>query len=229
MSGETVTGRRVVLATRSEGKLRELRPMLAAAGYQVASLATLGVPETPAEEGVERFDTFEENALAKARYFAALLPGHAILADDSGLVVAALGGAPGVRSKRYSGAGDLAGAALDAANNARLQVELDGVEDRAASYVCVVAWVEDGRELLRRGETRGRILREARGSQGFGYDPYFWSAELGCTFGESAREAKAAVSHRGRAVTALLAALGAADTGRAGALGGGVDDGEGGV
>lgn len=207
MSGAPAAPQRIVLATRSEGKLRELQPMFAAAGYEAVSLATLGVPESPAEEEIERFDTFEENALAKARYFAALLPGMPILADDSGLVVAALGGAPGVRSKRYSGASGVSGAELDAANNARLQQELKGVSDREAAYVCVVAWVDDGRELLRRGETRGRILTEASGGAGFGYDPYFWSAELGRTFGESDRESKAQVSHRGRAVAALLAAL----------------------
>ncbi len=229
MSDAAAGARRVVLATRSDGKLRELRPMLAAAGYAVDSLATLGVAETPAEDEIECYDSFEENALAKARHFAALLPGHAVLADDSGLVVEALGGAPGVRSKRYAGASGLTGAALDAANNARLQEALAGETDRVAAYVCVVAWVDGGRELLRRGETRGRIIHEARGSQGFGYDPYFWSAELGCTFGESEREAKAAVSHRGRAVAALLAALNAAGAGRSGALGGGVDEGEGGV
>jgi XTP/dITP diphosphohydrolase len=196
-----------VLATRSEGKLRELRPMFAAAGYEVVSLATLGLPETAAEEEIERYDTFEENALAKARHFAALLPEHPVVADDSGLVVHALGGAPGVRSKRYAGTSGLHGAELDAANNARLQGALAGVEDRAAAYVCVVAWVDGGRELMRRGETRGRIVPEPRGGEGFGYDPYFWSEELGRTFGESDRESKAAVSHRGRAVAALLEAL----------------------
>lgn len=229
MSEPLAPRQRVVLATRSDGKLHELRPMFAAAGYDVVSLATLGVPEVAAEEGIEQFDTFEANALAKARYFAALLPGVPVVADDSGLVVRALGGAPGVRSKRYAGASGLRGVELDAANNARLLAELDGVTDRAAAYVCVIAWVDGTRELLRRGETRGLIVPGPRGSHGFGYDPYFWSAELGRTFGESDRAAKAAVSHRGRAVAALLAALGREGGGGAGALGGGVDAGDGGV
>ena len=203
--------------------------MFAAAGYEVASLATLGLPETAAEEKIEQFDSFEANALAKARYFAALVPGWPVMADDSGLVVEALGGAPGVRSKRYAGAIGLTGAALDAANNARLQSALEGVADRTAAYVCVVAWVDGDRELLCRGETRGRIVTEARGRHGFGYDPYFWSAELGRTFGESDRDAKAAVSHRGRAVAALLETLAGCGAGGAGAPDGGVDDGEGGV
>ncbi|HEU4630109.1 MAG TPA: non-canonical purine NTP pyrophosphatase [Gemmatimonadaceae bacterium] len=207
MSASPGDRRRVVLATRSAGKLRELQPMFAAAGYEAVGLDALGVAESAAEAGIERYDTFEANALAKARYFAALLPGFPVVADDSGLVVDALGGAPGVRSKRFAGVSGLGARELDAANNARLQRELDGVSDRGAGYVCVVAWVDGGRELLRRGETRGRILTEARGAGGFGYDPYFWSDDLGQTFGESDQAAKARVSHRGRAVAALLTAL----------------------
>ena len=199
--------RRVVLATRNAGKLRELGPLLEAAGWAPVDLSALGLPETPDEEALEAFDTFEANALAKARHFARLTGGLPVVADDSGLVVDALGGAPGVRSKRWSGRADLSGAALDLANNARLLAALQGAASMDAGYVCAAAWVGGGRELVRRGEVRGRIVREGRGSAGFGYDPHFWSPELGCTFAESPREVKAGVSHRARAVRALLTAL----------------------
>lgn len=199
--------RRVVLATRNAGKLRELGPLLEAAGWTPIDLTALGVPASPEEELVEAFDSFEANALAKARHFARLSGGLPVLADDSGLVVDALGGAPGVRSRRWSGRDDLSGPALDAANNARLLSALEGAASMDAGFVCAAAWVGPGRELVRRGEVRGRIVREGRGSAGFGYDPHFWSPELGRTFGESAREAKAGVSHRARAVRSLLAAL----------------------
>ena len=204
---------RVVLATRNAGKLQELAPMLRAAGLEPVGLATLGIAESAAEDDLERFGTFEKNALAKARYFAALTGGLPVVADDSGLAVDALGGAPGVRSKRWSGRADLAGRALDEANNARLLAELEaaGAAEMGAAFVCAAAWVEGaralGRELVRRGEVRGRIVRAPRGSQGFGYDPHFEAEELGRTLAESSREEKAAISHRGRAVRALLAAL----------------------
>lgn len=202
-----MSGRRVVLATRNAGKLRELGPLLEAAGWSPLDLPTLGIPESADEEDVEAFDSFEANALAKARHFARLCGGLPVLADDSGLVVDALGGAPGVRSRRWSGRDDLSGHALDAANNARLLSALEGAASMDAAFVCAAAWVGSGREVVRRGEVRGRIVREGRGSVGFGYDPHFWSPELGRTFGESAREAKAEVSHRARAVRSLLAAL----------------------
>lgn len=198
----------VLLATRSEGKLRELRPLFAAAGFAVQDLREAGAVETTDEDAVEVFDTFERNALAKARYFHALT-GRAVVADDSGLEVAVLGGAPGVRSKRWSGRSDLAGQALDDANNAKLLETLREVVDPVARYVCAAAWCDAGGELVVRGETSGRIVREPRGVEGFGYDPYFLSDELGATFGESSREAKERVSHRGRAFRALLERLGA--------------------
>ncbi len=193
----------VLLATRSEGKLRELRPLFAAAGFAVQDLREAGAVETTDEDAVEAFDTFERNALAKARYFHALT-GRAVVADDSGLEVAVLGGAPGVRSKRWSGRSDLAGQVLDDANNAKLLERLRDVADPVAQYVCAAAWCDAGGELVIRGETSGRIVREPRGVEGFGYDPYFLSDELGATFGESSREAKERVSHRGRAFRALL-------------------------
>jgi XTP/dITP diphosphohydrolase len=206
----------VVVATRNAGKLRELRPMLEAAGFAPVDLLEAGVPESPEEEAVEAHDSFEANALAKARHFAALLPGRAILADDSGLSVDALGGAPGVRSKRWSGRTELSGPALDAANNAKLLQQMREVDDRSARFVCAAAWVDGERELVRRGEVRGRIVLEGGGSQGFGYDPYFWAEELGRTFGDSTREEKAAISHRARAVAAVLAALAGGEVENAG-------------
>ncbi|HEY0971000.1 MAG TPA: non-canonical purine NTP pyrophosphatase [Gemmatimonadales bacterium] len=206
-----------MVATRNPGKLGELAPMLEAAGFFAVDLASLGLAETAEEDELESHDSFEGNALAKARHFAALLPGYAVLADDSGLVVEALGGAPGVRSKRWSGRSDLKGRELDAANNARLARELEGVTERDARFVCAAAWVgPDGEggtlEMVALGDVRGRILDGPRGEDGFGYDPYFRSEELGRSFGESSREEKAAVSHRARAVRALLESLPASVT-----------------
>lgn len=196
----------VLLATRSEGKLRELRPLFDAAGIAVADLREASLRASPDEDHVEAFDTFEANALAKARYFHALT-GRPTVADDSGLEVAALAGLPGVRSKRWSDRVDLSGQPLDDANNARLLDVLRGVADPAARYVCVAAYCDGSREEVTRGETSGIIVRDARGEHGFGYDPYFFSVELGATFGESSREAKERVSHRGRAFRALLERL----------------------
>lgn len=196
----------VLLATRSEGKLRELRPLFAAAGIEVQDLREAGVPPAPDEEAVEAFGTFEANAVAKARYFHALT-GRPAVADDSGLEVAALHREPGVRSKRWSGRVDLAGQALDDANNAKLLDALRAVEQPHARYVCAAAYVDGSREDVAVGETAGVIVRDARGVEGFGYDPYFMSDELGATFGESSREAKERVSHRGRAFRALLQRL----------------------
>jgi len=197
---------RVLLATRSEGKLRELRPLFAAAGYAVTDLQAAGVPETAAEDDLEQYDSFEENALAKGRYFFSLT-GVPVVADDSGLAVGALGGLPGVRSKRWSGCTDLAGDALDAENNALLLRSLGDSADRAARYVCVAAFVDGRRELVRRGEVLGRITRAPRGGGGFGYDPYFESDELSRTFGELSLVEKQAVSHRARAFRALIESL----------------------
>lgn len=197
---------RLLVATRSAGKLRELAPLLRAAGYVPIDLETAGIPEAPAEEAIEGHDSFESNALAKARHFFAV-SGIPTLADDSGLCVDALGGGPGVRSKRWSGRADLRGQALDDANNAMLLAALGAGVPRTAGYVCAAAYVDDAREIVRRGETRGQIELAPRGRGGFGYDPLFRSDELGRTFGEVTREEKEAVSHRGRAVRSVLDAL----------------------
>jgi XTP/dITP diphosphohydrolase len=194
----------LLLATRSEGKLREIRPMFAAAGLTLVSLDDLEIEESDEEAGLEPYSTFEENALSKARYFYEVSGGIPTVADDSGLEVSALGGQPGVRSKRWSGRDDLKGVSLDEANNRALIASLDGIEDMTARYVCVAAYVAVGREVTARGETLGTIVRSARGNGGFGYDPYFLSTELGRTFGESTPAEKEGVSHRGRAFRDLL-------------------------
>lgn len=202
--------RSLILATRSVGKVRELMPLLAQFGWTALTLDEAGIPVSKAEDDLEVFTTFEANALAKARYFARH-SGVAVVADDSGLVVNALDGRPGVQSKRWSGS-TLEGDALDVYNNRFLQARLDeaavlGRTERDAAYVCAAACVWGDREWVAVGETAGRILREPVGSGGFGYDPYFWSNELGATFAAVERDAKAEVSHRGRAFRRLLTEL----------------------
>ena len=197
----------VVLATRSAGKLRELRPIFAAAGVRVLDLAEVGVAESPDESAIESFETFEENAIAKARYFFERCGGLAVVADDSGLVVEALGGEPGVRSKRWSERTDVEGHALDRLNNERLVTRMQGIDDRRARFVCVAAWRGGEGEAWARGEVHGRIEEQASGTHGFGYDPYFFADELGMTLADATIEQKRDVSHRGRAFDALLETL----------------------
>ena len=127
--------RRVLLATRSAGKLRELRPLFAAGGIEVVDLASAGIAEMPGEDNLEPYESFEENALSKGRYFWSI-SGLPSVSDDSGLEVRALNGGPGVRSKRWAGGPDLSGQALDDANNALLRDSLGQRDDRAARYVC---------------------------------------------------------------------------------------------
>jgi XTP/dITP diphosphohydrolase len=203
----------VLLATRSAGKLKELRPLFDALRVPVMDLEELGLPYEAEEDAIERFPTFEENALAKARHFYEVSGGIATVADDSGLEIAALGGAPGVRSKRWASdrgagpAGTAGARATDAANNAELVRAMTGVSDRRAKYICAAAYAGLDRDLVERGEVTGELLDAPRGTQGFGYDPYFLAAELGRTFGEATAEDKATVSHRARAFRALLATV----------------------
>jgi XTP/dITP diphosphohydrolase len=178
--------------------------MFEAADFAIVDLGAAGVAESDAEGDIEAFDTFEDNARAKARYFFALT-GLPTIADDSGLVVDALGGLPGVRSKRWSARDDLSGQALDDANNEKLREAVAGVTDRRARYVCAAAYVDGSREEVVRGESTGRIVDVPRGKHGFGYDPFFLSDELGITFAEASREQKEGISHRGRAFRALIA------------------------
>lgn len=199
---------RVLLATRSVGKIRELRALFAAhaSDIEVIGLDEAGVDPGNEESALESADSFEENAAAKARYFHGRT-GLATVADDSGLCVDALGGAPGVHSKRWSGRADLDGQALDDANNALLLMRLSGAATRRARYVCVAAFCDATRVILERGEAMGVITREPSGSGGFGYDPYFLSDDLGRTFADVTLEEKAAVSHRARAFRKLVARL----------------------
>jgi XTP/dITP diphosphohydrolase len=199
----------LLLATRSADKLREIRAILAgSAALRLVSLADLGIGESAEEEAIEAFDTFRENAQAKAAHFARLT-GATTLADDSGLMVDALDGAPGVRSKRFSGAA-AAGIELDRANNAELLRRLAGVppERRAARYVCAAALATpDGVNFTGMGTCSGLILEAPAGSGGFGYDPLFYLPELGATFAEVDAAEKHRRSHRARAFRALVAML----------------------
>jgi len=205
VSGEA--HREIVLATRNAGKIRELTPMLRASGFEPVTLESLRLEEHAAEAAIEEFDTFDENAAAKARWFVDIAGGRAALADDSGLSVDALAGAPGVRSRRWATRSGSEGQDQDEANNARLVRELASHPDRSAKYVCVAAIAWPGGIVSARGECRGMIVGAARGTSGFGYDPYFLSEELGKTFGEATIAEKAAVSHRARAVRAALDAF----------------------
>ena len=198
--------RRILLATRSAGKLKELHDILAEHGLVGMTLDDAGIPLSDDEEHIECYDTFEENAMAKASYFHRL-SGMPTMADDSGLSVHALGGDPGVWSKRFSGRSDLSGQPLDDANNEKLMSSLAGVQDRAASYSCAAAFVDGQIECVELGEVHGMIVDDPRGLEGFGYDPYFFSTELEKTFGEASVAEKQVVSHRGRAFRKLAAAL----------------------
>jgi XTP/dITP diphosphohydrolase len=198
--------RAILIATRSAGKIRELRALFRDAGLDAWSLDDARLEETADEDTLESAPTFEENALAKARHFFRR-SGVPTMADDSGLEVFALGNQPGVRSKRWSNRPDLHGPALDDANNALLLRRLASQDDRRARYVCAAAYCDADGAFAVRGEVEGRIGREPRGDGGFGYDPYFESSELGRTFGEVSMEEKARVSHRARAFAKLLQRL----------------------
>ena len=186
---------RLYCATGNRGKLREFRMAAAHAPVEIELLP--GYLElAPCDENGA---TFEENAVIKAVYYGAHAPGL-LFADDSGLEVDALDGAPGVRSARYSGED-----ATDEKNNRLLLERLRGLENRTARFVCRIALVDDGK--LRgtyRGAVEGVILDAPRGSGGFGYDPLFYYPPFGCTFGEATDEQKFAVSHRGQALLAML-------------------------
>ena len=206
--------RRFLLATRSEGKLRELREIFSEFGLEAIDLATMGIPETARENNLEEFETFEENALAKARHFFEASGGLPTFGDDSGMCVDVLGGEPGVYSKRWSGRKDLAGRALDDANNAKLVARMQGAlrDDPAhytdaGRYISVAAFKDSAGEVIQRGEIEGRVLPSPRGSGGFGYDAYFEAPDLGGTFAESSIKNTAALSHRARSFRALLNAL----------------------
>jgi XTP/dITP diphosphohydrolase len=192
---------KAVVATRNRGKLRELVPLLAGVGLELATIDELA----PDAELREDFDTFEGNALAKARQ-AARVTGLPAIADDSGLEVDALDGAPGVYSARYAGL-----PSDDGRNNAKLLDALAGVPPgkRGARFRCVAAFVDPARdlEIVRDGECRGELLTAPRGQDGFGYDPLFLVPALGRTMAELPLAQKNQLSHRAAAFTALALAL----------------------
>ncbi|MBV6273671.1 RdgB/HAM1 family non-canonical purine NTP pyrophosphatase [Alcaligenaceae bacterium CGII-47] len=193
---------RVVLASNNVGKLKEFSAILTSSGIEMVAQGSLGVSEVE-----EPYGTFVENALAKARH-ASRLTGLPTLADDSGLCVRVLGGAPGVYSARYA---SLAGGPKsDAANNHRLVTELAGQVDRRACYVAVLVYLrchDDPRPIVVEGSWDGEVLDEPRGENGFGYDPYFYLPDLALTAAELAPEQKNTLSHRARALRSLLSAL----------------------
>ena len=226
---------KLVVATRSAHKLAEIRALLARVpGLELLGLEEAGVGYHPEEEQLEPYETFEENALSKARYFQRR-SGLPTVADDSGIEVEALDGAPGVRSKRFAPVpAGVEGGERDRANNRHLLALLAARADagsgaapqeitRRARYVCAVALARGVEEpLVLRGEVEGRILAEPRGEGGFGYDPLFLDIESGRTFAELSPAEKNARSHRGRAFGALaerLAGWAPGGTGAGGASG----------
>ena len=199
----------LLVATRSAGKQREFARILEPFGVTLAFPDDVGLAPRSDEEALELGDTFEANARHKAEYFARR-SGLPTVADDSGLEVFALGGAPGVRSRRWAGSSGTSDE-VDAANNAELVRRLAGApsERRRARYRCVLVLLREGGAIPEsfEGSCAGRILEQPAGTGGFGYDPYFFSDELQKSFGEATPEEKDGVSHRGRAVRALAAAL----------------------
>ncbi|MGH7536228.1 MAG: RdgB/HAM1 family non-canonical purine NTP pyrophosphatase [Gemmatimonadales bacterium] len=200
---------KLLVATRSSGKQREIRRVLEPAGVEVVFPDQLGLYQSEAESALETADSFEGNARRKAEYFARVT-GLPTLADDSGLEVFALGGAPGVRSRRWAGASGTT-AQVDAANNAELLRRLAGAPEarRRARYRCVLVYLPSAGAVPQvfEGASQGRILETPRGEGGFGYDPLFLSDDLDRTFGEASDEEKDRVSHRGRALRAFAETL----------------------
>ena len=191
---------KLVIASNNPGKLREFQFLLQPLGIEVQTQALLGI-----EEAEESHVTFIENALAKARHVSRL-SGLPALADDSGICVAALDGAPGVLSARYAGDSPKS----DTRNNEKLLKVMSGVADRSAHYYCVLMLIrhaDDPQPLIAEGEWHGEIAHEERGEGGFGYDPLFWLPELGKTSAQLEREQKHAISHRGKALRVLLEKL----------------------
>lgn len=191
--------KRLVIASNNPGKIREISEILAPLGIEIIPQSVLAVPEAE-----EPHATFIENALAKARQ-AARLTGLPALADDSGICVDALGGAPGVISAHFAGE-----PRSEARNNRKLLEMLGAGEDRRAHYYCVMLLMcqgDDPQPLIAEGEWRGEILHEPRGSGGFGYDPLFLDPALGRTGAELTPEQKNRVSHRGKALSALVGVL----------------------
>jgi XTP/dITP diphosphohydrolase len=191
--------KKLVLASNNAKKMKELNALLAPLGFEVIPQGQLGIPEAE-----EPHCTFVENALAKARH-AAQASGLPALADDSGLCVAALGGAPGVYSARYAGEPK-----SDARNNEKLLADLAGQSDRRAHFACVLVLVrtaDDPQPIIAEGEWHGRILEAQRGADGFGYDPLFYVPTHGQTAAEFDSAIKNQLSHRGQAMQKLITRL----------------------
>ncbi|HUP94806.1 MAG TPA: RdgB/HAM1 family non-canonical purine NTP pyrophosphatase [Burkholderiales bacterium] len=203
---------KLVVASSNPGKIREFEQMLAPLGFEIVAQSQLGI-----HDAAEPHETFVENALAKARH-ASSFSGMAAFADDSGICVAALGGEPGVHSARYAAEADaVERETQDARNNEKLLAALAGKADRRAHYYCVIVLVrraDDPEPLIAEGRWHGEVIAEARGSNGFGYDPYFHVPALGRTAAELVAEEKNAISHRGQALKQLVARL-TADPGMA--------------
>ncbi len=189
----------LVLASNNRGKLAEFAQLLAPLGFELKPQGELGIPEAD-----EPHATFVENALAKARH-AARLSGLPALADDSGICVPALGGAPGVYSARYAGEPK-----SDTANNAKLVQDLNAHTDRSAYYYCVLVYLrhaDDPQPVIAEGRWNGELMATPRGQGGFGYDPHFFVPALGKTVAELTADDKNRLSHRGQALRALIEKL----------------------
>lgn len=195
--------KKIVIASNSAGKLREFAELLKSFDFAAVAQSTLGVGEAE-----EPFATFIENALAKARH-ASRATGLPALADDSGICVPALGGAPGVYSARFAGGTD-ANARSDSRNNEKLVAAMHGIADRRAFYYAALVLVQhadDPHPVIADGAWHGEIVAEARGAGGFGYDPHFYLPQYGCTSAELPAEVKIRESHRGIAIRELAKKL----------------------
>lgn len=196
-----MTEEAIYIATSNAGKLHDFGA--AAQPHSFSVLALPGFAKLPSVE--EDGATFEANARKKAEHYSRLFPGHLVLADDSGLEVRALGGAPGVYSARFAADDSAHGNASDTANNQKLLSILNGSKDRAARFVAVIAAARDGKTLAKfSGEVEGSIADAPRGSHGFGYDPLFLVEKTSKTMAELPPAQKAAISHRGRAFRSFL-------------------------
>lgn len=189
---------KIVAATTNKGKIREFQEILSELGYEVVSMHDEGIDVEVEETG----STFSENALIKARAVS-LLCDYPVIADDSGLCVDAMDGAPGIYSARFAGED-----ATDYDRNVKLLETLEGEDNRKAQYVAAIAYIApDGTEITTEGKIEGEILTEEHGTGGFGYDPLFWCTEIKKCFGEATPDEKNAVSHRGRALKKLYEIL----------------------
>ena len=194
--------KKIVLASGNAGKLREFNALFSALNIELISQRSLDIPDAP-----EPHPTFVENALAKARH-ASLLSGLPAIADDSGICVTALDGEPGIHSARYAQAAD--GTRSDTANNQKLISALQGVDDRSACYVAVLVLVtrpDDPQPVIAECMWPGELIDAPRGEHGFGYDPFFYLSDQGCTAAELSPELKNKISHRGQAMELMIRQL----------------------